>query len=374
MKPRRRIVIKVGTHLLTKESGELNKEYISELVENIAELYRQSIEVILVTSGAIVTGSAKLNLIGKLKSLREKQAAAAVGQPLLMQVYKENFDKFNIPISQLLLTRDDFENRLRYLNARTTINCLLEFGVVPIINENDTVSVEEIQFGDNDTLSALVATKIEADTLIILTDVEGLFDSDPQKNKNAKLIKVVKEITPEIEQIAERSVSSMPSLSRVGTGGMFTKVQAAKITTASGIETFIVDGRKPRVIKDVVANKPVGTRFLSRKKINKLRKRWIAFGTKLKGIIVIDDGAVEAITKRGSSLLPSGVVSVEGEFEFGDTVSIVTLTNKEIGRGIVLYSSKEIEEIKGKKSSEISSILGKCDFEEIIHRDNLVVM
>ncbi|MDI6641692.1 MAG: glutamate 5-kinase [Elusimicrobiota bacterium] len=369
MKTKKRIVVKVGTHLLTKEDGQINRERISQIVEDIAELSRQSIEVILVTSGAIATGANQLGLTGKLKTLREKQAAAAVGQPILMQMYKENFDKFNIPIAQVLLTREDFENRLRYLNARTTINCLLEMGVVPVINENDTVAVEEIQFGDNDTLSALVATKVEADALIMLTDVEGLFTDDPNKDSSAKLIRVVKEINQEIEQIAERSVGS-----QFGTGGMYTKVQSAKIATASGIETFIVDGRKRRVINDVVANKSIGTKFLVTKKITTLRKRWIAFGTKIKGIIVIDDGAVEALTRHGSSLLPSGIISVDGKFEFGDTVSIVSGSNKEIARGIVLYSSDEIERIKGKKSSEIASILGRCDFEEVIHRDNLVVL
>jgi len=369
---KKRIVIKIGTNLLTKETPAgtvgLNKKYITKISGQIAELHQSGNEIILVTSGAISAGAGKLRLKGRPKSLPEKQSAAAVGQPLLMAVYDECFQTKNISTAQLLLTREDFENRMRYINTRNTILSLLQQGVVPIINENDTVSVEEIQFGDNDTLASLVAIKVEADLLIILTDVEGLCTGDPNRDRNVKCINEVKKITSEIEEIARKTIGS-----DYGSGGMCTKVQAAKVATTSGVETVIADGRKDEVLKNIIEGKTTGTRFHPQEKIV-ARKRWIAFGMKTKGMIMIDDGAVEAITKKCKSLLPSGIISVEGEYSVGESVSIMDKANNEIARGLTNYSSNDINKIKGKKSGEIKKILGVCDFEEVVHRDNLVVL
>ena len=366
---KKRIVVKIGTHLVTKEEGKINQPVIKSIVSDIAKIYKQGHNIIVVSSGAIASGISCLKLKQKPKTLPEKQAAAAVGQPILMQLYQKEFSQYNITIAQMLLTRDDFQDRTRYLNMRNTMSCLINLGIIPIINENDTVAVEEIQFGDNDNLSALVASKVDADLLVILTDVEGLFEDDPNKNKNAKLITEVKEITPEIESIAKKTSGSF-----VGTGGMYSKVQAAKIAVASGVEVVIADGRNPGILEKILKGEKIGTRFFATLNSLDAKKRWIAFGSKVKGKIKIDRGATEAILRKGKSLLPSGVISVEGSFNSGETVEIVDESGVSIARGLVNFSSEEIDKIKGKKTSEISKILGKCDFEEIIHRDNLALL
>lgn len=362
-----RIVVKVGTSLLTDGSGNLNCEFIQSLCDDLSSLKKQGKEIILVTSGAIVAGRAMLK--GVAQNLREKQAAAAIGQVRLMQVYEQEFEKKNILIGQVLLTREDLEERNRYLNARNTLLTLLNLGAIPIINENDTVAVEEIQVGDNDTLSAIVAAKINADYLTILTDVEGLYTDDPTKNKNAKFISEVREITPEIEILAGKN----PAGER-GTGGMLTKIEAAKIATRSGVTMVIAQGKKDKVVSRILKGEKIGTKFLPHEEGLKARERWIAFGMKVKGKIYIDSGAVEALVKKGKSLLPSGISSVEGKFQVGDMISIFSPQAKEIARGLTYYSAEEIERIKGKKSQEIESILGRKDYDEIIHRDNLVIL
>ncbi|MFN3966753.1 MAG: glutamate 5-kinase [Endomicrobiia bacterium] len=366
---KKRIVIKIGSHLLANEDGFINYSIIENIVNDISQLHKQGHNIIIVSSGAIASGIVCLKLEQKPKTLPEKQAIAAVGQPILMQIYQKEFSQYNIKVAQLLLTREDFEDRNRYLNIRNTVSCLLNLGIIPIINENDTISVEEIKFGDNDTLSALVASKIDADLLVLLTDVEGLFDDDPNKNKNAKLITNIKEITSEIEAIAKKTAGSI-----LGTGGMYSKIQAAKIATSSGVEVVIADGRKSKILEKILNGEEVGTRFFASQAFLTARKRWIAFGSRVKGKIKIDNGAVDALLKKGKSLLPSGIISVEGNFNSGDTVEILDISGSSIARGLVNYSSEEINKIKGKKTSEISKILGKCDFEEVIHRDNLALL
>jgi len=388
-----RIVVKVGTSLLTDGSGNLNCEFIQSLCEDLSSLKKQDKEIILVTSGAIVAGKKAIGSVNLRQTsgkriiraprlevggrrtvevslnLREKQAAAAIGQVRLMQVYEQEFEKKNILIGQVLLTREDLEERNRYLNARNTLLTLLNLGAIPVINENDTVAVEEIQVGDNDTLSAIVAAKINADYLIILTDVEGLYTDDPTKNKNAKFISEVREITPEIEILAGKN----PAGER-GTGGMLTKIEAAKIATRSGVTMIIADGRKEKVVSRILKNEKIGTKFLPHEEGLKARERWIAFGMKVKGKIYIDEGAAEALLEKGKSLLPSGITKVEGNFQVGEMVSIFSPYAKEIARGLTYYSTEEIERIKGKKSQEIESILGRKDYDEVIHRDNLVLL
>lgn len=385
----RRIVVKVGSSLLTEKTGNLNRSFIVHLCDELSELKKRGEEIILVTSGAIVTGIGKLKkMSGGTKvnflDLREKQAAAAIGQVGLMQIYEQEFEKKSILIGQVLLTREDLEDRKRYLNVRNTLLTLLDLGVIPVINENDTVAVEEIQVGDNDTLSAIVAAKVNADYLILLTDVQGLYTDDPTKNKNAELIPQVKEITPEIETLAAKN----PAGER-GTGGMLTKIEAAKIATRSGVTMFIVQGKTEKVITRILESENrgeylrgeylrgehlIGTKFLPDEQGLKARARWIAFGMKAKGKIYIDSGAVEALLKKGKSLLPSGITSVEGNFGIGEMVSIYSPEAKEIARGLTYYSAEEIEKIKGEKTQEIEKILKRKDYDEIIHRNNLVIL
>ncbi len=369
----KRVVIKVGSSLLTDEKGNLNYDFIRRLCSNLSDLKRQGYELILVTSGAIIAGLGILKKVGVLKKLaqdlREKQAAAAIGQVQLMHIYEQEFARRGVLVAQVLMTREDFEERSRYLNARNTLLTLFNLGVVPVINENDTVAVEEIQVGDNDTLSAIVASKVEADYLIILTDVDGLYTDNPIKNKNAKLIPEIKEITSEIEMLAAKN----PAGER-GTGGMLTKIEAAKIATCSGVTLIVANGRKENVVNRILQAENIGTKFLPQEQMLKARARWIAFGMKSKGKIYIDSGAAKALIEKGKSLLSSGIISVEGNFEHGDMISIYGLDGKEIARGLTYYSADEIEKIKGKKSQEIEKILKRKDYDEVIHRDNLVLL
>lgn len=360
----KRIVIKVGSCLVTNKDGSINKDYITNLSKQINKIRQKNCEIIIVTSGAIASGLSKLPLKYKPKTLQEKQALAAVGQPLLMQTYEECFSKCSIPTAQVLLTREDFEIRNRYLNARDTIINLLNLKVVPIINENDTVATEEIRLGDNDMLAAIISSTFDADLFIILTNVDGLYTDDPAINKDAKLIKEVKEITPEIENIAKKTTSIS------GTGGMYTKIQAAKISTSSNIETVIANGMLENVVIEIEEGNEVGTKFFPVKKILEAKKKWIAFTTKVKGKIFIDDGAVDAIKNKGKSLLPSGIISCEGNFSIGDTVSIVDRFGKEVARGLCYYSKEDVEKIKGKKTSQIPDLA----YEEVVHRNNLVLL
>jgi len=363
---KKRIVIKIGTAVLTKPSGVINEVTIERIVDDVAELLNSGAEVIIVTSGAIGAGMGRLKLQGG--SIREKQALASIGQGHLMSIYEKFFRKHKRLVAQVLLTSDDLAQRQRYLNARNTLLTLLSLGVVPVVNENDTVAVEEIKFGDNDRLSALVASKVEADQLVILTDVDGFFSADPRAEKKVKLIREIEAITPELEEKASGRGTQR------GTGGMVTKLEAARIATASGITMYIANGNKEKVLKKIWNGENPGTKFLPGKAKIVSRKRWIAFDTRIEGKIAVDEGAKEALLKRGKSLLPSGISQVEGRFSTGACVAVVDMEGKEFARGLTSYSSDEIEKIKGKKTSEIEKTLGYKDYDEVIHRDNLVIL
>lgn len=365
----KRVVIKIGTSTLADSDGCMNSSRMHSIVAQIAQLCQQGREVIIVTSGAIGCGMGRLQMKQRPQNIPEKQAAAAIGQTYLMRQYEDFFQKYGYTVAQILLTQEDMRTRERYLNARNTIMTLLSHGVVPIVNENDTVAVEEIKFGDNDTLSALVASKVEADVLIILSDVTGLYTADPRKNKDAELIHVVDVIDDSVEKMAMKSTGT-----HRGVGGMHTKVQAAKIATASGVMVVIADGSKPDTLVNIFQGEDVGTKFLPRHDRISGRKKWIAFCNRPQGKIGVDEGAAKAILKMGRSLLPSGVVGVEGNFVLGDMVTVLDEDGDEIARGLVSFSSAEIEKIKGKKTTEILKILGHKDYDEVIHRDNLVIL
>lgn len=364
----RRLVIKVGTSLLTNSEGRLDLGQIERLAAEISSLRQEGHRVLLVSSGAIAAGVGKLGWSQKPATLADKQAAAAVGQVTLMERYEACFSKNGVPVGQVLLTRQDLEDRARYLNARTTLLKLLDLGVVPIINENDTVAVEEIRVGDNDTLAAIVAAKVEADLVILLTDVEGLF---PAKGLSPLApIRRVEAITPEIEALARKTTGFWG-----GTGGMSTKIQAARIATASGVTLVIASGRKPGVLQRVVNGEPEGTLFVPQTRAMGAKKRWIAFGARPKGKLHVDAGAAEAVVRKGRSLLPSGISRVEGRFQIGEMVSVVGPDGHEAGRGLVNFSSKDLERIKGLKTHKVQELLGESvTVEEAIHRDNLVVL
>ncbi len=363
-----RLVVKVGTKLLCGARGKLNLKRLEEFVGELARIWSEGRELVLVSSGAIGAGVARLGFTRVPQSLPEKQAAAAVGQGILMHLYETYFGKHGIIVAQILLTREDFKDRTRYLNARHTFQTLFRYRVVPIVNENDTVAVEEIRFGDNDTLAALVASLVDADLLVLLTDLEGFFTADPRKAGESSLIPEVTEITPELEACAGGKGSPL------ATGGMETKLQAAKIAVNSGIPMVIANGMYPGVLARLLKGERVGTLFVPREDRLQARKRWIAFGSPVQGKVFIDQGATEALLEKGKSLLPSGVVGLEGDFEAGNVVSIIDPRGREVARGIVNYSAAELALIKGRKTHEIAKILGHKDYDEVIHRDNLTVI
>ncbi|MFH1367568.1 MAG: glutamate 5-kinase [Elusimicrobiota bacterium] len=359
------IVVKIGTNLLTAKDGTLDKSCVKSFVSDIVAAKKSGHSIVLVTSGAIGAGIGRMKLKSRPKTLKEKQALAAIGQPVLMDAYQEYFEEMGQTIAQVLLTRQDFVDRERYLNARNTMLTLIEMGVIPVINENDTVAVEEINFSGNDMLAALVAAKISADLLVILTDVDGLYDGEPGKGK---LIRAVEKITGEIESLA-----SDKSGSGKGVGGMKTKIEAAKVAGAAGVTTVIANGSKDGILNRISSGEKDGTVFAPSKQLE-ARKCWIAFGTKCSGRIFVDKGAAAAIVERGKSLLASGITKSEGKYEKGDTVSVLDADGKEVARGLVAFSSAEIDKIKGKKSAEIAGIIGYAGAEEVIHRDNLVIL
>ena len=362
-----RIVIKVGTSSLTHETGKLNLFQLEKIVRELADLSNQEKQVILVTSGAVGAGVGKLGLTCRPKTMPEKQAAAAVGQGVLMHMYEKIFAEYGKVAAQILLTREDLADRKRYLNARNTFFALLGFGVLPIVNENDTVAVEEIRLGDNDTLSALVAGLVDADLLVLLSDIDGLYDGNPKTNPEAKLIPLISELTPEIEAMAGGAGSGL------GTGGMGTKLTAAKIAMTSGIPMVIANGRRSNILRKVLAADFQGTLFLPNEVRLHTKKRWIAFGSAIQGCIYVDGGAEKAIIANGKSLLPAGIIKVTGDFDAGNVVSVWGTCGSEFARRIVNYSSAEIKKIMGKNTQEIVSILGHKDYDEVIHRDNLSV-
>jgi glutamate 5-kinase len=363
-----KIVIKIGTNLLADKEKGINLERIENIVRNVSHIQSLGKHVVIVSSGAIGAGVAALNLKKRPKSIPEKQAAAAIGQPLLMEAYENAFRKERCNIAQVLLTKDDFISRPRYLNARNTFSVLFEKGVVPIINENDTVAVEEIKLGDNDNLSSMVANLVEADLLIILSDVDGLFTDDPAVNHKADLIPLVEKVTSNIEKLAKSSKTDL------STGGMITKLQAAKRCVSSGIAVVITSGKNPEVFEEILSGNFKGTLFLpADKKIN-VRKKWIGYVSHPKGFLVIDEGAKNALLKKNKSLLPSGILEVHGEFKSNDTISVKSINNLEIARGVSGFSSDDLKKIKGRNTIEIEKILGHKLRDEVIHKDNLVLI
>ncbi|MBO8158708.1 glutamate 5-kinase [Thermosyntropha sp.] len=362
-----RIVIKVGTSTLTYKNGQLNLQRIDHLVRQIADLHNQGKEVLLVSSGAIGVGANRMGFKKVPSTMPEKQALAAIGQGSLLHIYEKIFAEYGKIVAQVLLTRGDFDERIRYLNAANALLAILNMGVIPIINENDTVVVEEIRFGDNDTLSALVAGVVNADLLIILSDVDGLYDCDPRLNQDASLLSEVDEITEEIE---ERSRSRG---SKFSSGGMYTKLKAARMCMAAGVPMIIANSDEHNVIARLMDGEELGTLFIPRAEKMQARKKWIAFGRLPQGEIMVDEGAKEALLNQGKSLLPSGIIGVSGDFQPGEVVKVVTAGGKEIARGLTNYSAEEIRLIAGKNTRYIEKILGYKDYDEVIHRNNLWV-
>ena len=364
----RRIVVKVGSSILASPEKGLHQEVFSHLAKEISELKRQGFEIVLVSSGAIAAGMEKLGYKTRPQSITQKQATAAVGQSRLMNIYEANFSRFQQKVAQVLLTHDDLSHRRRFLNARNTVLALLELGIVPIINENDTVVVDEIKFGDNDNLSALITNLIGADLLIILTDIEGLCDSDPRVNPHARCIPLVEEINADLEKIVGETRSE------TSVGGMASKLQAAKKVSRFGIPTVVARGTREGVLRQILKGKEIGTLILPKGDALSSRKHWIAFNPKPKGDVIVDDGAKKAIVQRGKSLLPSGVFKIKGHFNRGDLVTCLGPRGREFARGLVNYSATELEKIKGLRSNQIESALGYKYSDEVIHRDDLVVL
>ncbi|MBK5274122.1 MAG: glutamate 5-kinase [Desulfuromonadales bacterium] len=368
LKTVKRVVIKIGSRVLTDDDGALDMSVIGRICGDIALLRERGQQVVVVSSGAIAAGRSELGLTDRPKTIPQKQASAAIGQTRLMRAYEEALAPHGFKAAQLLLTSEDLGSRQRFLNARATIDTLLGFGVIPIINENDTVVVEEIKFGDNDNLSAMVTNVAESDLLLILTDVEGLFNADPGRNPDAVLIPLVQGITRELERAAGGSASG------VGTGGMASKVAAAKKAGRNGVATILIAGKCPGIIAAAMRGDEVGTLFLPSEAGLNGRKHWIAYTLKPAGRVTVDEGARNMLIRKGKSLLPSGVVEVEGRFERGACVRVCGPDGKEFARGLSDYSGAEISRLAGHKSSEIEDILGYRYADVIIHRDNLVVM
>ena len=363
----KRIVVKVGTSTLLYPTGKLNLYRIEHLVRELSDLASQGKEVILVSSGAIGAGVVRMGLSQRPDSVQERQALAAVGQVMLMHIYDKFFTEYGQVDGQVLLTKETFVNHNQYVNARNSLLTMLQYGIIPVINENDAVTVDEIKIGDNDTLSAIVAAIVDADVLIILSDIDGVYTANPQKDSSAQLLEEIKEITPEVEALAGGAGSNM------GTGGMSTKIEAAKIASASGVTMFIAAGDQEGVLGKILQGENIGTVFPPQEEHLKARKSWLAFGKRLSGVLVVDDGCVQALSK-GASLLAAGIISSEGNYQPGETVRILTTTHQEIARGIINYSSEDIAKIKGLKTEVFASKLTGQVYDEVIHRDNMINM
>lgn len=367
----KRIVFKFGTNVLRNDDREISLSRIYSFIEDISKLHRQGKEIIIVTSGAVGLGSKKLN-VDSSESLSIKQACAAVGQSQLMSIYEDGFNKYSINTAQVLLTEDDFNNRIKYLSLNNVLNTLLELRVIPIINQNDTVSTAELEevygvsFSDNDKLSALVASKLDADLLVILSDINGLYDDNPKDNPNAKLISEVKEVTEEIESYAH-------SASKGGRGGMKTKLEAAKVVTHSGGNVIITNGKMPQVIRKLFSGEKMGTVFYPVEQLSQ-KRRWIAYATNITGRIVVNDGAKKAVIDKNKSLLAIGVIKVEGIFSRGDVISILDEKGDEFARGIANYDSQDCDKIKGEHSDNIFELLGHKNYDAIITKDNIALV
>ena len=369
LKNAKRIVVKVGSSTITHANGKCDFSRIDKLARELSDWQNQGKEMILVTSGAVAVGVDRLGLPGKPKTIPGKQAAAAVGQGILMHTYEKIFAEYGQVVAQVLLTRMETIDRHRYTNARNTFMELIKQRVIPIVNENDVVALDELKIGDNDNMSALVASIVDADLFFILSDVDGLYTANPQTHPDAKLVSRVEEITPEIEASAGGAGSS------VGTGGMFTKIQAAKNATTSGINLVIASGSEKEAISRILEGEEVGTLFVSKENRLQFRKRWLAFGSRIMGRVIVDSGCEQAIKKAGGcSILPVGIAAVEGDFEAGNTVSVVTAGGREVARGLSHYSSDELKKIAGCQTAEIEERLGHKAFDEVIHRDDLVIL
>ncbi len=366
-----RVVVKIGTRLLTGGTQNLDPAIMSSLVAQVAQLHKLGAEPIIVSSGAIASGRHKLGLTRTVKDIPLKQVLAAVGQSRLMNTYERLFDKHDITVAQALLTKADLSDRAGYLNARNTLLALLELGVIGIVNENDVISIDEIKeakFGDNDNLSAMVANLIDADLLIILTDTDGLYTADPHRDPGAQLIPVVDRINSKIVRLGAINEDN------IGTGGMITKIEAARLATSSGVEVVIANGKEKNVIVRLASGEALGTRFLPSTSKLESRKRWLLSGLSTRGKLVIDEGAVTALRKQNRSLLSAGIDRVEGKFKRGDIVAIYDTGGNHLGCGITSYSSENIGIIKGAHSSKIANLLSFDYGPEVVHRNNLALL
>ena len=362
-----RIVVKIGSSLVASSNGGLHLDRIVRLAREFGDLQTQKRELVVVSSGAIVAGIAHLALPTYPQELPLRQAAAAVGQSRLLRAYEMAFEQTGHKIAQILLTHQDLGGRRRFLNARHTLTTLIQLGVVPIINENDTLSIDEIRFGDNDALAGQIAHLVDADLLVILSDVNGLYEADPHLNPSAKLIPLVPTITKRIENLAGASRT------QASRGGMVTKIQAAKQAGRFGVPTLLLNGETPNALAQALEGNPSGTFFASKQSSLTNRKQWIAFTLRPKGEIMLDEGAVTALVLRGKSLLPSGVLNVKGTFLNGDPVSCITKEGVAFAKGLTNFSAETLQRIKGKKTPEIQELLGALEYEEVIHRDNLAL-
>ncbi|MGQ9921432.1 MAG: glutamate 5-kinase [Desulfobacca sp.] len=362
----KRLVVKVGSAVMTTAEG-LNVAFIDEFADSLATLQGQGRQVVIVSSGAIAAGFKKIGLPGKPTAIPQKQAVAAIGQSTLMQHYEQAFARHGLKVAQILLTRNDLAHRRRYLNARNTLFTLLNWQVIPVINENDTVVVEEIQFGDNDNLSALISSVVQADLLIILTDIDGLYDKDPRHHPDACRLPLVEKIDARLERAASRQ----PGV--IGSGGMFSKIQAAKKAGSVGIPTIIASGLKPHIIPTLFAGEPEGTLFLPQTTKLRSRQYWLAYTTTPAGDIIVDDGARQVLRFQGKSLLPAGVVGVQGRFSAGAPVRLLDTRGEVIGIGLSNYSANDLACIKGLKTCNIQQSLGYKGYDEVVHRDNMVI-
>ncbi|MFZ9491231.1 MAG: glutamate 5-kinase [Burkholderiaceae bacterium] len=362
-----RLVVKVGSSLVTNEGRGIDAQAIATWAAEIAALRDLGREIVVVSSGAVAEGMKRLSWVRRPQSMQDLQAAAAVGQMGLAQVYETEFRRFGLQTAQILLTHEDLADRTRYLNARSTLTRLIELGVIPIINENDTVVTDEIKVGDNDTLAALVTNLIEADALVILTDQAGLYTADPRSHPDARLLSKVKAGDPRLEAMAGGAGSL------IGKGGMLTKVLAARRAASAGAHTIVASGRESKVFQRLAGSEMIGTSFIANTAKLTARKQWIADQLQLRGALVLDAGALKALLRDGKSLLPIGVSEVQGDFARGDVVACLSQAGSEVGRGLINYASSEARRIIGKPSSEIESLLGFVEEPELIHRSNLVI-
>lgn len=368
LKEARRIVVKVGTSTITYPTGKMNLSRMENLVRELTDLANQEREILLVTSGAIAVGMDRMGKKKRPKAIPERQALAAVGQGALMHAYGSLFASYGKTAGQVLLTKENSLRHHQYTNSRNALKAMLAMGVLPVINENDAVAVDEVKIGDNDTLSATVATLVDADVLILLSDVDGLYTANPQTDRAARLLPEVREITPEIEALAGGAGSA------AGTGGMRTKIEAAKMAMSAGVTMVIARGDADDVIRAVLRGEAVGTLFPAKEAHLKARKSWLAFGRHIAGDLVVDDGCAAAMLTGGKSLLAAGLVSAEGDFGERSTVRVLNLAGREIARGIVNYDADSLRKIAGHRTKELAEVLPGAAFDEVIHRDNMVLM